>query len=99
MITIQNQNFGVEIELTGIFRPTGAQVIADYFGTGRTRSIGTAYDTYTATDRKGRTWKCTFAACAASIGFISFQAKVTSRLDALVKKILRIRSCPAHWPI
>lgn len=58
MITIQNQNFGVEIELTGISRPTGAQVIADYFGTGRTRSIGTAYDTYTATDRKGRTWKC-----------------------------------------
>ena len=58
MITIQNQNFGVEIELTGISRPTGAQVIADYFGTGRIRSIGTAYDTYTATDRKYRTWKC-----------------------------------------
>lgn len=58
MITIQNQNFGVEIELTGISRPTGAQVIADYFGTQRIRSIGTAYDTHTAIDRKGRTWKC-----------------------------------------
>lgn len=58
MITIQNQNFGVEIELTGISRPTGTQVIADYFGTWRTRSIGTGYDTYTATDRKGRKWKC-----------------------------------------
>lgn len=58
MITIQNQNFGVEIELTGISRHTGAQVITDYFGTGRTRSIGTGYDTYTATDRKGRKWKC-----------------------------------------
>lgn len=58
MITIQNQNFGVEIELTGISRPTGAQVIADHFGTGHIRSIGTAYNTYTATDRKGRTWKC-----------------------------------------
>lgn len=58
MITIQNQNFGVEIELTGISRPTGAHVIAEYFGTERIRSIGTGYDTYTATDRKGRTWKC-----------------------------------------
>lgn len=58
MITIQNQNFGVEIELTGISRPAGAQVIADHFGTGRPHSIGTGYDTYTAMDRKGRTWKC-----------------------------------------
>ena len=58
MITIQNQNFGVEIELTGISRQTGAQVIADYFGTQRIRSVGTAYDTHTAIDRKGRTWKC-----------------------------------------
>lgn len=58
MITIQNQNFGVEIELTGISRPTGAQVIADHFGTGRPSSIGTGYDTYTAKDTKGRIWKC-----------------------------------------
>ena len=28
MITIQNQNFGVEIELTGITRQAAAQVIA-----------------------------------------------------------------------
>lgn len=33
MITIQNQNFGVEIELTGITRQAAAQVIADYYGT------------------------------------------------------------------
>ena len=58
MITIQNQNFGVEIELTGISRSTGAQVIADHFGTNRIHSVGTVYDTYTALDRKGRTWKC-----------------------------------------
>ena len=32
MITIQNQNFGVEIELTGITREKAAQVISGYFG-------------------------------------------------------------------
>ncbi len=53
---IQGQNFGVEIELTGITRPTAAKVIADYFGTERYHA-GTSYDTYAATDRKGRTWK------------------------------------------
>ena len=46
MITIQNQNFGVEIELTGITRQAAAQVIADYYGTIGTRFMGTAYKTY-----------------------------------------------------
>lgn len=32
-ITIQNQKFGVEIELTGITRETAAKTIADYYGT------------------------------------------------------------------
>lgn len=46
MITIQNQNFGVEIELTGITRQAAAQVIADYYGTIGTRFMGTAYKTF-----------------------------------------------------
>lgn len=58
MITIQNQNFGVEIELTGITRQATAQVIADYCGTIGTRFMGTAYKTYEAVDNKGRRWKC-----------------------------------------
>ena len=58
MITIQNQNFGVEIELTGITRQAAAQVIADYYGTIGTRFMGTAYKTYEAVDNKGRRWKC-----------------------------------------
>ena len=58
MITIQNQNFGVEIELTGITRQAAAQVIADYCGTIGTRFMGTAYKTYEAVDNKGRRWKC-----------------------------------------
>ena len=54
--TIQNQNFGVEIELTGITRAAAAATIAEYFGKS-SRHIGTSYDTYGARDRKGRTWK------------------------------------------
>lgn len=54
--SIQNQNFGVEIELTGITRATAAAAIAEYFGK-TSRHIGTSYDTYGARDRKGRTWK------------------------------------------
>jgi len=69
MITIQNQNFGVEIELTGITRKQAAEVIASYYGTS-TEHAGTYYDTYTAVDTKGRTWK------AMSDGSISTTRKV-----------------------
>lgn len=55
-ITIQNQNFGVEIELTGVTRQNAAKIIAQYYGTSSSH-VGTRYDTYIATDRKGRTWK------------------------------------------
>ncbi len=58
MITIQNQNFGVEIELTGISRAAGAQVIADYFDTSIIRPVSPVYGTVIAPDQKGRTWKC-----------------------------------------
>lgn len=34
MVTIQSQNFGVEIEMTGVSRRTAASVIANYFGVG-----------------------------------------------------------------
>ena len=57
MIGIQNQNFGVEIELTGISRPKAAGIIAEYFG-GTAGHRVDGYDSSTATDRKGRTWKC-----------------------------------------
>ena len=58
MTTIQNQNFGIEIELTGITREQAAAQIADYFGT-EYHFIGQGcYNIWGATDRKGRTWKC-----------------------------------------
>ena len=58
MTTIKTQNFGIEIELTGISRPAAAQIIANYYETRTTGHRADGYDTYTATDRKGRTWKC-----------------------------------------
>lgn len=53
---MKTQTFGIEIELTGITREEAAKTIAAYFGT-TSSYYGTGYDTYTATDRKGRTWK------------------------------------------
>ena len=68
---MKKQNFGVEIELTGITREQAANVIATYFGT-QTRYLGTYYKTYGATDRKGRTWK------AMSDGSINTERKTSS---------------------
>jgi len=53
-------NFGIEIELTGITRNTAAKIIAAYFVTSETYHEGGTYDTYTAKDRRGRTWKAMF---------------------------------------
>lgn len=69
---MKNQNFGIEIELTGITRQQAAAVIANYFGT-QSRYAGTYYQTYTAPDRKGRSWK------AMSDGSIRCQRKVNGR--------------------
>lgn len=68
---MKKQNYGVEIELTGITREQAAKVIADYYGT-TTGYAGTYYDTYTARDRKGRTWK------AMSDGSIRTQRKINN---------------------
>lgn len=70
---IKNQNFGIEIELTGITRANAAKVIAAYFGT-TSHYIGTYYRTYGATDSKGRTWK------AMSDGSIRCQVKRNGRI-------------------
>ena len=56
MITIQTQNFGVEIELTGITREKAAKTIAEYFSQNY-RHTGGSYDAWTTYDREGRIWK------------------------------------------
>ena len=53
---MKNQNFGIEIEFTGITRAKAAQVISTYFGTNpfHTRD---GYDTYKTADTENRIWK------------------------------------------
>ena len=53
---LREQNWGIEIEMTGITRYRAAQVLADYFGT-EVRYDGTCYDAYSAPDEQGRRWK------------------------------------------
>lgn len=53
---IQGQDFGIEIEMTGLTRSRAAEVIAEYFGTTREYE-GSFYDTYFARDTTGRKWK------------------------------------------
>ncbi len=53
---IQNQNFGIEIEMTGITRSRAAEVIALYFET-QSEYEGTHYDTYIVRDGEDRKWK------------------------------------------
>ena len=53
---IQGQNFGIEIEMTGITRSRAAEVIAEHFGTTREYE-GTYYDAYYARDNERRKWK------------------------------------------
>ena len=59
MTTIKNQNFGIEIELTGITRVKAAEIISAYYGTDTARHHESdGYDTSKALDRKNRWWKC-----------------------------------------
>lgn len=53
---IKEQNFGVEIELTGITRCDAAKVIAAHYHS-NSYFLGGSYRAYAATDSKGRTWK------------------------------------------
>lgn len=88
MITIKNQNFGVEIELTGIKRAKAADVIASYFGTTAVY-LGTGYDTHGAPDRKGRVWK---AMCDGSI-------RTTRKVDGREIDAPAAYSCEVVTPI
>lgn len=53
---MKNQNFGIEIELTGITRKTAAKIMAEHFGTTE-EYVGGGYSTYIAADQSGRKWK------------------------------------------
>lgn len=50
---MRSQNFGIEIEMTGLTRATAARIIAGHFGTQATH-VGGAYDAYTVRDEQNR---------------------------------------------
>lgn len=54
---MKKQNFGIEIELTGITREDAAKVMAEYFGTNQYYYDGGTYSTWIAVDGQGRKWK------------------------------------------
>ena len=56
---MKNQNFGIEIEFTGMTRSTASNAIAEHFGTFATH-IGGSYDTYEVRDHGGRCWKVVY---------------------------------------
>lgn len=53
---MRNQNFGIEIEMTGITRSTAAKVIAGHFGTSAAH-VGGSYDAYSVRSPDDRQWK------------------------------------------
>lgn len=53
---IQDQRFGIEIEMTGITRQEAIDIVADYFQTVSTPE-GSYYDAFSALDSQGRKWK------------------------------------------
>ena len=53
---MRSQNFGIEIEMTGLTRSAAARIIAGYFATQATH-VGGAYDAYTIRDEQNRQWK------------------------------------------
>lgn len=69
---LREQNFGIEIEMTGITRQRAAQVIAEYFHTSP-QYDGGAYGAYSIADNEGRRWKIV------SDASIQCQKKVDSR--------------------
>ena len=52
----QYQNFGIEIEMTGLTRNQAARAAGQFFGT-TAMHVGGTYDAYTVVDRQRRTWK------------------------------------------
>ncbi len=54
-ITIKNQCFGLEDEMTGITREEAAKALAEHFGA-RTRHPGGRYDKWAVKDPEGTTW-------------------------------------------
>ena len=53
---MRSQNFGIEIEMTGLTRCAAAKIIAGHFGS-ETVHVGGGYDAYAVRDERNRQWK------------------------------------------
>ena len=53
---MRNQNFGIEIEMTGLTRCAAAKIIAGHFDSEAVH-VGGGYDAYTIRDDQNRQWK------------------------------------------
>lgn len=73
---MRDQNFGIEIEMTGLTRNSAAKVIAGYFNT-NAQHVGGSYDTYSIRDGENRQWK---VMSDASIHCVARNGDVASRL-------------------
>lgn len=58
-MNMREQNFGIEIEMTGITREKAAKSIAEYFGT-ESYHYGGGYREYRVPDLQGREWKLVY---------------------------------------
>lgn len=56
MTTIKTQNYGTEIEMTGITRKQAAYALAKLWGTTPDHVGGVTYDKWTVKDTEGKTW-------------------------------------------
>lgn len=54
---LKKQNYGVEVEFTGISRKMAADAVAEIIGTTASRPDHTCYQTRTVQDSQGRKWK------------------------------------------
>ena len=54
---LKKQNYGVEVEFTGISRKMAADAVAEIIGTTASRPDHTCYQTRTIRDSQGRKWK------------------------------------------
>ena len=70
---LREQNFGVEVEMTGLTRSAASQVAAEYFHH-RASHVGGVYDAYAVKDDEGREWKFV------SDGSLNCQKKEAGRL-------------------
>ena len=90
---MRDQNFGIEIEMTGLTRVNAAKVLAGYFGTDATH-VGGVYDAYTVRDGDGRQWKIM---SDASIHCQNRNGHNASRLNMLTTSSLQFQRLKMLW--